>query len=303
MSKAYEPDTARAASCAEAGPNTMTLWVHSRMTPYEKAKAKLPKKRQRPVALARDLVTAHEGIKEVMVRNVLDKEMREVEELRKRQRKAAEARASYVDGDGTKLSDYFMTRSYEPLKKLSGDDLCQDCIQMHRHKRKRSQTYKRENHLKERLTQIQGAQRNPVPLDVKEAVEAEISKYRIENPTDGQIRAILKRLGLHTYYEHVQSIRSEITGEAGPVINWAMTEKIIERFKEVQEAFERHKPPHRQNLISYNFILYKLCELMELDHMLAHLPLLKSRQKLQEADALWMCGCGDVCVTHNLLQR
>ena len=44
------------------------------------------------------------------------------------------------------------------------------------------------------------------------------------------------------------------------------------------------KPKGRKNIISYSYIIYKFCELLELDHLLPFFPLLKSHKKLMEHD-------------------
>ena len=42
---------------------------------------------------------------------------------------------------------------------------------------------------------------------------------------------------------------------------------------------------------SYSYIIYKFCELLELDHLLPYFPLLKSHKKLMEHDIFWKKCC------------
>ena len=56
----------------------------------------------------------------------------------------------------------------------------------------------------------------------------------------------------------------------------------------------KYGPPERQNFLSYTYVLHKFCELLELDDLLRCFPLLKSREKLQEQDAIWEKICNDL---------
>ena len=47
----------------------------------------------------------------------------------------------------------------------------------------------------------------------------------------------------------------------------------------------------RKNFLSYSYILYKFCELLELDELANLFPMLKSREKLKEQDNLWEKIC------------
>ena len=62
-------------------------------------------------------------------------------------------------------------------------------------------------------------------------------------------------------------------------------------FKSIQEPWELYKPKGRKNIISYSYIIYKFCELLELDHLLKYFPLLKSSKKIQEHDIIWRKVC------------
>ena len=64
-------------------------------------------------------------------------------------------------------------------------------------------------------------------------------------------------------------------------------------FLDVQEPFERLKPKNRQNFLSYAYVIYKLCELMEHDDMLPFCPLFKSVQNQRNADTIWKAICHD----------
>jgi hypothetical protein len=65
-------------------------------------------------------------------------------------------------------------------------------------------------------------------------------------------------------------------------------------FAEIQEPFQRNKPPERKNFLSYSFTLYKFCELLGEDSMLVYFPLLKSNEKLYKQDQIWKKICKDL---------
>ena len=71
-------------------------------------------------------------------------------------------------------------------------------------------------------------------------------------------------------------------------------EKLRHMFKEIQPSFQKHRPEDRSNFLSYSFILYKFCELLELDEFLSCFPLLKNRDKLYMQDKIWQKICLDM---------
>lgn len=101
------------------------------------------------------------------------------------------------------------------------------------------------------------------------------------------MKAILKKLRLNNYYEHIPHIMSKITGKPPPTINRETEERLKNMFKEIQATFAEHKPDDRINFLSYSYTLHKMCELLELDEFLTCFPLLKSREKLRTQDKIW----------------
>jgi len=77
-----------------------------------------------------------------------------------------------------------------------------------------------------------------------------------------------------------------------------MSREVEERlrfmFKEIQSSFIKHCPKNRSNFLSYSYVLYKFCELLELDSYLQCFPLLKNRDKLYNQDKIWEKICADL---------
>lgn len=157
--------------------------------------------------------------------------------------------------------------------------------------------YKRINHFNEWIAQFQAKETTAIPKDVYEKILVELNKYKNVNKseiTHLQVRQILKKLKLNKYYEHIPSIINTITGKNAPILSNEYEELLRTMFKEIQVPFFKHCPDTRKNFLSYSYVLYKFCELLELDHLLQYFPLLKSREKLQQQDVIWKSICKDL---------
>lgn len=157
--------------------------------------------------------------------------------------------------------------------------------------------YKRINHFNEHISQFQGKESTEINDEIYELIKKEIKKERITDLSTikpEKIREILKKLDLNKYYEHIPHIINHINGIPPPNITKSQEETLRVMFKEIQIPFMKYCPPERQNFLSYTYVLHKFCELLELDELLPCFPLLKSREKLQEQDAIWDKICNDL---------
>ena len=157
--------------------------------------------------------------------------------------------------------------------------------------------YKRINHFNEWIAQFQAKETTVIPKKVYQSVLDELNKninIDKKNITHKEVRQILKILKLNKYYEHIPNIINTITGKNAPIISSEYEELLRTMFKEIQEPFFKHCPDNRKNFLSYSYVLYKFCELLELDHLLQYFPLLKSREKLHQQDVIWKCICQEL---------
>jgi hypothetical protein len=157
--------------------------------------------------------------------------------------------------------------------------------------------YKRINHFNEWLAQIQAKESTDIPPEVFEAILVELKKERITdigNIKTSKIREILKKLKFNKYYEHAAHIMNRINGKNAPVITRETEEKLRHMFIEIQPSFQKHCPAGRSNFLSYSYVLYKFCELLELDEYLPNFPVLKNRDKLFCQDKIWQLICQDL---------
>ena len=157
--------------------------------------------------------------------------------------------------------------------------------------------YKRINHFNELLAQHQAKGSSEIPQDVIDQIEAELKKQRItdyKNLKYPQMRAILRKLKLNRQYDHIPFIISRLNGSIAPVMSRETEERLRHMFKEIQPSFQKHCPKNRRNFLSYSYVLYKFCELLELDQFLASFPLLKNRDKLYQQSKVWEQICNDM---------
>jgi DNA-directed RNA polymerase subunit RPC12/RpoP len=156
--------------------------------------------------------------------------------------------------------------------------------------------YKRINHFNEWLAQFQAKESTEIPEEVFENILGQIKKERLQASclNRSKIREILKKLKYNSFYEHVPHILSRLNGNTAPIMDRETEEKLRYLFKEIQPSFQKHCPTGRSNFLSYSYVLYKLCELLELDDFLHCFPLLKNRDKLYAQDKIWEKICRDL---------
>jgi hypothetical protein len=108
------------------------------------------------------------------------------------------------------------------------------------------------------------------------------------------VRALLKKLRLNKYYEHVPYIANSLNGVQPPKMPQVLEERLRIMFKEIQDPFDKHCPEERKNFLSYSYVLYKFCELLGEDAFLQCFPLLKSKEKLYQQDLIWKLICKEL---------
>jgi len=154
--------------------------------------------------------------------------------------------------------------------------------------------YKKINHFNEWLAQFQAKESTEIPPDIYDAILVQLKKERIINmstlkPT--KLREILRKMKCSKYYEHIPHIINRLNGQNAPFMSREDEEKLRHMFREIQPSFKKHCPKGRRNFLSYGYVLYKFCELLEMDEYLACFPLLKNRDKLYLQDKTWQKIC------------
>jgi hypothetical protein len=154
--------------------------------------------------------------------------------------------------------------------------------------------YKRINHFREWLNQFQAKQSPDIPEIVFKDIIDELNKNRITDLSilnRQKMKQILKKLNYNSYYEHVHYIINKLSNLPPPKITRDMERIFIKMFNKIESIWQIYKPITRKNFLSYPYVLYKFCELLELDHLLHCFQLHKDHDKLMEDDDIWRKIC------------
>lgn len=144
------------------------------------------------------------------------------------------------------------------------------------------------NHFIEWLNQIQS--KGVVPTEVLVDVRNQLAKMHVTDMTlvDYEIiRLILKRLEYNNCYIHIYPIINKLKNTEGVSIDEKTESVLKEMFRELQVPFVEVKPDDRHNFLSYSYVLFKLCQLLDRKDLMKQFPLLKSRDKLIIQDKIW----------------
>tara|TARA_B100002052_G_C15885863_1_gene601499 strand:+ start:2286 stop:3482 length:1197 start_codon:yes stop_codon:yes gene_type:complete len=158
-------------------------------------------------------------------------------------------------------------------------------------------SYRRSNHFNEWLNQFQGKETTQIPRQVLVQVVNEIKKERIKDLNElspQKVRAILKKLKLNKYYEHIPYVINQLNGKPPPYMSRKTEEILRLMFQKIQGPFLKFCPKNRKNFLSYSYVLHKFVELLGLDHLTPLFPLLKSREKLHSQDVIWKKICEEI---------
>jgi predicted RNA-binding Zn-ribbon protein involved in translation (DUF1610 family) len=154
--------------------------------------------------------------------------------------------------------------------------------------------YRRINHFREWLNQFQAKQSPEIPEEVYVNIIDELNKNRITDYSElnkKKMKLILKKLNYNSYYEHAYYIINKLSNLPPPKITRDMEKIFIKMFIKIEAPWEIYKQPGRKNFISYSYVLYKFCELLELDHLLDCFTLHKDHKILLENDEIWKKIC------------
>lgn len=159
--------------------------------------------------------------------------------------------------------------------------------------------YKRPAHMADIVAQFQGKRRTPVPEEVLARVKKEIDKFGIihQRVTVLTVGQVLKKLeGGNTYYKYCAEIASKISGIPPPFMNAMQEDAIFMLFPLVVAAYETSprylkKKENRvgrikefPNSMNYNYVFYKLCELLLFQQFLCYIKLPKNPDNIRDND-------------------
>jgi ribosomal protein S27E len=158
-------------------------------------------------------------------------------------------------------------------------------------------SYKRINHFREWISQIQGKESTDIPNEVFERILNELKKEKITDTTKLTpkfMRTILKKLRTHKYYEHTAYIINRINGIPPPQFSPELEQNLSNMFMQTQPLFIKYAPANRLNFISYSYILHKFFLILNMPEYLPLFPLLKSRQKIAQNEDVFKKICREL---------
>jgi hypothetical protein len=157
-----------------------------------------------------------------------------------------------------------------------------------------SYIHKRCHHFRSWLKRIQGHECITIPPEDRERIQQAIIKYKFNSEPDYiEMRFILKRLKLQKYYNHVFLLINMF--RADPMITLSKEhEDILEdMFRKLQKPFGNNRG-RRVNMLSYSYILIKLCEHLGWEDLSNALPKLISPLKIYKQDQIWKLVCSSI---------
>ena len=157
-------------------------------------------------------------------------------------------------------------------------------------------SYRRHNHFSEWLAVSQGKENTDIPRSVLTQIMEKLHDMRLFDPekiTKNDIRSALKKLKLRRYYENSTAILCLLNGKPPPRFSPNQENLLKTMFKRIQLPFERTCPSDRSNFLSYSYIMFKFCELLNLPQK-SNFSLLKGAHKLYKQDQMWKNICKEL---------
>ena len=148
--------------------------------------------------------------------------------------------------------------------------------------------YKRINHFNETLAQIQAKESTDIPEEIFDKIRNELKRERVTNMKQlnkKKIKKYLNRLGYNKYYEHAPYIIQKLSGKQLNIPK-ELEEKAKLMFRMAEEQFPKIKPADRKNFLNYNYMHYKIFEMLGYHDIKKNFPLLKGREKLHLQDQM-----------------
>ena len=153
--------------------------------------------------------------------------------------------------------------------------------------------YKRSDNFKTILNQFFYGGKKLVPVDVMEAIRAEIHDgtnilYPYEIPiTIPTLECILKRKGLMMYKGSLYYIYFKLSGKSFPHIMTKEYNLILNAFHIVNKIYDKHIPKGRKSFLSYPFGLKKILIMLGKIEYAKYIPQLKTHSKQKELERVW----------------
>jgi len=153
--------------------------------------------------------------------------------------------------------------------------------------------YIRKVHFRLYLTRFQWRETMSVPIEVIWHVANFLAQkgYTDTDATVSDIRWALQELRLSKWYNNITQIYCRVCNVSPPCLTPDETKTFFDMFDEIQDAYFQVDQQLRTNFLSYQYVMYKLCELRGLVMYLPFFKMLKGDTNLQAHDDIWRKIC------------
>lgn len=154
--------------------------------------------------------------------------------------------------------------------------------------------YENANHFRDILMQAQGIESMRPPEGLLEKLHEYMRKNKIEPSTltPADTFKILRETKLSRLYQHRVKITYWLSGKPPFTLTEEQSRLLCTNFQQIQQPWrEAIAKSQRKNLMSYSYILFKLCEMHGITEMCDVCYLLKTNNKLRQLDAHWETIC------------
>jgi len=158
--------------------------------------------------------------------------------------------------------------------------------------------YEHKSHFRDILMQCLGEENmTTMPPNLMEDMRKHVHVHHIDMQTftPGTCYRILHEMGLTHLYKHkVKLTYMLLEDKAPPTLSQAQINTLYKDFDRVKQLWDmiRNHPDHpRKNLLSYSYILFKLCEIHKWYEVCKVCYLLKTNAKLNNLDESWYKIC------------
>lgn len=153
--------------------------------------------------------------------------------------------------------------------------------------------YVRKVHFRLYLTRFQWRETMVVPIDVIWHVSNFLAQcgFTSKNTTVADVRWALQELRLSKYYNNITQVYCRVCNQSPPCLSPDETTKFFQMFDEIQDIYYQLHHQSRTNFLSYQYVMYKLCELQGLYVYLPFFKMLKGDTNLLAHDDIWKEIC------------
>ena len=153
-----------------------------------------------------------------------------------------------------------------------------------------AECYKRVVHFKFWVKRLQGKEQNKITAAMIEEIKHLMIKDNYQGIHYWNTRNAMKRLGYSQFYDNTIYIMSRIRGTPLVRLSKKQEQMLLQMFLDMQEAFYEVSE-NRANMLSYPYIIKKICEIKKWHHMAKVIPTLKSHTRIHLQDELWKRVC------------